>query len=164
MPLADTLLRLAEQGLFQPFWSKTILEEAQRSLEGFGHPAFIIQRRIDVMERHFPGAMLASVPGLTFSAGLPDANDEHVLETAVRSDAQAIVTSNLKHFPAKLCKEYGINFLSPDAFLVNQFDLNPDRICEILDRQASDLQNPTVTVTRLLDGLRRDAPECRASR
>ena len=158
MPLADTLLRLAEQGLFHPFWSERILDEVRHTLEGFHYPPHNIQRRIHVMEEHFPEAMVRKVPGLTFSAGLPDPDDEHVLETAVRSDAQAIVTSNIKHFPADLCSEYDIDVMSPDDFLVSQFDLNPGFICEILDRQARDLRSSAVTLLRLLDGLRRDAP------
>jgi hypothetical protein len=59
------------------------------------------------------------------------------MAAAVQAHAQVIVTSNLKHFLVELLAPYEIDVQSPDDFLVHQFHLNPDRMLDILDTQAS---------------------------
>lgn len=39
--------------------------------------------------------------------------------------ADCIVTSNLKHFPAAVLLQYGIEAVDPDTFIINQWDLDP---------------------------------------
>lgn len=46
---------------------------------------------------------------------LPDPGDRHVLAAAIRTGAQVVVTSNLKHFPAADLRQWGIEAKSPDA-------------------------------------------------
>jgi hypothetical protein len=52
----------------------------------------------------------------------------------------------------------GIEAQSPDAFLSNLFDLDPDTFTEMLRDQAIDLQKPPVTLDQLLKRLARAAP------
>ena len=42
--LADTLLRVAEKGLYRPLWSDRILAEAQQAIEEI-HPGIDVQKR-----------------------------------------------------------------------------------------------------------------------
>jgi hypothetical protein len=42
-----------------------------------------------------------------------------VLAAAVASDAQAIVTLNLRHFPDEACEPFAVEPLHPDEFLLN---------------------------------------------
>jgi hypothetical protein len=58
MPIADTLLRLAEHDppFFAPKWSRDILDETGRTLVKFGYSAAQAKRRIDVMQEAFPEA------------------------------------------------------------------------------------------------------------
>jgi hypothetical protein len=60
MPVADTLLRLAEEPAFYvPRWSRDILEELRRTLIGrFGYTKEQADRRITMMDRAFPEAMV----------------------------------------------------------------------------------------------------------
>jgi hypothetical protein len=69
MPLADTLLRLAEESFFVPKWSAEILHEVGTTLAKFGYSVQQIERRTaairtgaDVIvsnnKRHFPKALL----------------------------------------------------------------------------------------------------------
>ena len=82
----------------------------------------------------YPVGLLEGVPHL------PDLNDRHVVAVAIAARAEVIVTANLKDFPPELLEPYGILVQHPDDFLVHQFHLDPDRIVEILDTQASAIQ------------------------
>lgn len=159
MPLADTLLRLAEQGFYHPFWSEKILEETVRALGRMGHARENAEWRVNLMRAHFPEAMVTRADDIQFSPGLPDPDDEHVLAVAVTSEAQAIITINLRDFPTDVCARHDIEVLHPDEFLVSLFDLAPDVVCNVIVEQSRDLQNPAVPVWRLVAGLKRDAPE-----
>jgi hypothetical protein len=66
-----------------------------------------------------------------------DKKDRHVLAAAVRAGAHAILTENVKHFPAKSVEPYDIDVLTPDQFLAHQFHLNPDLLEEKLRGQAA---------------------------
>lgn len=158
MPLADTLLRFAERGTYQPIWSDVILSEVERAIVGLGYEPAIARRRTQVMRDYFPEAMASCVEEATTVAGLPDPDDEHVLAAARISNAEAIVTSNLAHFPVSVCSSFDVDVLSPDDFLAMQFDTDPEIACRIITEQAHDLRDPPVPVSALLGGLRREAP------
>ncbi len=53
--LADTLLRLAEKGLYRPLWSDRILAEAQEATEEI-HPGIDISKRFTSMREAFGDA------------------------------------------------------------------------------------------------------------
>ena len=99
MPLADILLRLAAQGLYQHKWSETIMLEVSRTLrESFGLSAAKAQYREKEIRRHFSEAWVEGfdklIPKMTNHP-----KDRHVLAAAVRAKAQIIVTYNGKDFP-----------------------------------------------------------------
>jgi len=138
MPLCDTLLRLAEHPAFyRPLWSMEILQEVGDVLEKrlcYTHEQR--ERRIAAMNKAFPEAVV-QIPAKLDSFDCPDANDRHVLAAAVRGQANAIVTSNTKHFPEACIEEYGLLCQSPDDFLIHQFYLNPPLVIDKLDQQAA---------------------------
>jgi hypothetical protein len=74
----------------------------------------------------------------------------------VKAGAQVIITANLKDFTPL---PDGIEAQSPDEFLCNLFDLDPEGFTEMLREQAADLQKPPVTFEELLDRLARPAPD-----
>ena len=63
----------------------------------------------------------------TLEAGLelPDENDRHVLAAAIRSGADAIVTTNLRDFPLIEASKYDVEVLHPDDFLHFQSPISP---------------------------------------
>ncbi len=71
--------------------------------------------------------------------GIPDADDRHVLAAAIRGDANAIVTFNTRDFPADCLGQYDIVCQTPDEFLVDQFQLDPQLVFDKLDEQASNI-------------------------
>ena len=55
--LADTLLRVAERGMFRPLWSSRILLEAQTAIEEI-HPGIDVGKRFASMREAFGDAMV----------------------------------------------------------------------------------------------------------
>lgn len=95
--LCDTLLSIAEEGLFQPLWSVDILTELRRNFLAYGIAEAAVERRIGHMMDHFPGSTLDGyqelVPAMT-----NDPKDRHVLAAAVHGSAELIVTENVRDF------------------------------------------------------------------
>ena len=154
--LRDTLLRAAAEGFFQLYWSEEILDEVTRNL--------VRKARIaDEQATHLRTAMTNAFPESEVIGykELIDAmpnhpKDRHVAAVAVKIGAQVIVTRNLKDF---VTLPEGIEAQSPDAFLCNLFDLNPDGMVEIIHAQAKALKNPSRTLRELLGGLANTVPE-----
>lgn len=154
--LRDTLLRAAAAGFYQVRWSSQILDEMTRNLVSTGTmPEEKANRLRAIMTRQFPEAEISGHEHLIASMKNHE-KDRHVVAAAVKAGAQVITTSNLKHF-AELPE--GIEAQSPDAFLCDLFDLDPDGFVELLREQAGDLINPPMTFDELLGRLSRVAPD-----
>lgn len=154
--LRDTLLRAAAEGFFQLRWSAQILDETERNLVSSktttAEQATKLRKR---MESFFPEALVTGHEPL--AAGMPNQEkDRHVAAAAVKAGAQVVVTSNLKDF-TKLPE--GLEAQSPDEFLCNLFDLNPQSFVQLLRQQADDLKNPPWTFEELLERLAKIAPD-----
>jgi predicted nucleic acid-binding protein len=155
--LRDTLLRLAERGFYRPYWSTEILGEVERSLtEKLEVSERSAMRLIEDIRSHFPEAMIDGSDGI--KPELPDPQDEHVLATAIRSEAQAIVTLNTRHFPHDICRRFDIEPLHPDDFLVYQFDLAPDMVRNIIYVQAGETATPALGLSKVINQMRIFAP------
>jgi hypothetical protein len=141
MPLADTLLRLAEESFFVPKWSAVILHEVGTTLAKFGYSAHQIERRTAAMNLSFEDALITGyedlVPGMR-----NDPKDRHVLAAAIKTGADVIVSNNKRHFPKALLNQYGLECFTGDEFLVGQYHLNTDAFMEVLRRQAATLGRP----------------------
>ncbi len=64
-----------------------------------------------------------------------DPDDRHVL-AAVHAGAHAIATENVKHFPAESLSPHGIELMTADDFLVNQFHLDTNSVIAKLEAQT----------------------------
>jgi predicted nucleic acid-binding protein len=153
----DTLLRLAEEPrLYIPLWSEEILEEAARTLNGpnFGLTAVQVDRLMGRLHSAFPEANIEGYEHL-ISAMLNDAGDRHVLAAAAKSGAHAIVTFNIRHFPASAADPFGVVVQRPDDFLIHQFHLAPELVVERLYQQADAIRT---TIGHIMDRLELVAP------
>jgi len=139
MPVADTLLRLAEEPAFYiPKWSGHIFDELRRTLLGkWGFSQAQVDRRISAMATWFPEAMVTGYEDLIASM-TNDLKDRHVLAAAVKAGSHAIVTNNVRHFPKESLAPYGLDCLTADEFLTHQYHLNPDAFIGVLEEQARD--------------------------
>ncbi len=152
--LRDTLLRLAERGLYRAQWSDDILNELERNLAESGVAPLAVSRLVEQMQRAFPDARifgyLALIPTMTC-----DEKDRHVLAAAVRADVAAIVTFNVRDFPEDSVDPFQIEVIDPDAFLLDQLDLSPRAVLEELELQAAANRREPKPVAALLDALAR---------
>lgn len=137
--LSDLLLRLGEVELFDPLWSADILTEVRH------HVPPGAQGRIDRMARAFPLARVEGHDGL-IPAMTNDKKDRHVLAAAVHGGGALIVTANLKDFPAAALEPYGIQAVHPDAFLLDQLDLDPTRVLGVLADQRTAYTRPELSI------------------
>lgn len=151
MPLADTLLRMAEAPrLYLPRWSDLIMDEVTRNLIGkWGMPIDQARRREGEIRRHFPEARVEGFQPL-IDAMTNDPGDRHVLAAAVRSDAELIVTYNRRHFPADAVQPWEIEVQSPSTFLRGLYDLEPGLFVRKLCEQAEAIGVPLERVLRSL--------------
>jgi hypothetical protein len=115
---------------------------------------------VDVMQRAFEDAEVSEAAIASLEpAMLNEPADRHVLAAAVASDAEAIVTSNIRHFPAAACGPFGIEVVHPDAFLCELHERAPAKTRVVLTEQASALSRPPLTETEVLDRLTATVPE-----
>lgn len=129
LTLRDTVLRAAASDFFQLRWSKDILDEMERNLVSTGTMTADKATKLRTqMEQFFPEAMVTGYEPL-IGAMQNDAKDRHVVAAAVKAGAQVVTTSNLKDFKPL---PDGIEAQSPDEFLCNLFDLDPDGFVEML--------------------------------
>ncbi len=155
--LADTLLRIAERGLYRPLWSDRILAEAADAVIEI-HPDIapeLIYKRFAAMRSTFEDAGVEGWEALEATVALPDPNDRHVLAAALRGRADTIVTANVRDFPAEIVEPLGIDVVHPDAFLLDQLDLAPRIVLEVLSEQAAHTRRPALTPIDLVARLRR---------
>lgn len=109
-----------------------------------------------------PGATVKGYHKLIPKLILPDPDDRHVLAAAIQSKSRIVVTNNLRDFPAEILGRLEIKAQSPDDFVLELFDLSPDRVWEAAENHRLSLKNPSKTVPEYLhilesQGLKRSA-------
>ena len=159
--LRDTLLRAAEAGLYEPYWSATTLEEVERALRTrilHAQPARDerVGRLLRALREAFPAATVPEDAAL-LARLTNDPKDRHVLAVAVQRGARLIVTANLRDFPADALALYRIAARSPDQFLRGLLRRHPARLLDVLAEQGAALRQPR-TLDAILATLAQHAP------
>ncbi|MFF2330130.1 MULTISPECIES: putative toxin-antitoxin system toxin component, PIN family [unclassified Streptomyces] len=149
--LRDTLLRLAEAELYEPLWSADILEELRRNLAE-KVASTTAKKVVETMARAFPCSSVTGYAGLV-PVMTNEPKDRHVLAAAVCGQAHAVVTLNVRDFPASAADPYEVEVLHPDDFLLDMLDLAPVDVSSVLRRQAAGYQRDPRDLHGLLDRL-----------
>jgi predicted nucleic acid-binding protein len=136
----------------QALWSASVLDELERNLLERGLAKEAVTYRISEMRRAFPDAEVRGYESLVESMTC-DPKDRHVLAAAVRSDAEVLVTFNIRDFPDSSVAAYDITIVDPDDFLLDQLDLYPGSTIAALRDQASSYTAPAMSVEDLLGRL-----------
>lgn len=113
--LRDLILALAARGLFAPLWSAGIAAEWLHlaTREGETSVAAVLER----MARRWPQGQAPD--GEAAHLDLPDPGDRHVLAAAIAGGAGAILTFNIRDFPARTLALHGLRAVSPDDFVMD---------------------------------------------
>lgn len=158
--LRDTILSIAEAGLYRPLWSTDVLEELERNLRRRGAAEHQLRHLRAQMGSVFPEAEVTGYRDLV-DAMTNDPKDRHVLAAAVRGGAEVLVTENLKDFPASSVECYDIEVVHQDEFLLDQLALAPRAVHTALRTQVSRYRRSPRSVAELLDILANDGHACR---
>ncbi len=156
--LRDTLLRFGERELFTPLWSQDILKELCRSLADSGIGSTARAHLISQMHFAFPEAAVTEYRPLIDSLDC-DPKDRHVLAAAVRADAGALVTFNIRDFPPGSVNRFAIDVIHPSEFLLDLLDLAPRLVINELELQAKSNRQQPRTLADLLNALSRSGVE-----
>ena len=149
--MREILIGCASARLFEPQWSERIIEEWLHAAEKLGGGArAIAAAEAAVMKDQFPEAMVGAqtLPDIW----LPDANDIHVLETAINGAAPGLLTVNTKDFPLRILRDYDLGRFHPDPFLVSLAQEHSDvvRIAQAVQQKAETISGRPQTLRSLL--------------
>lgn len=155
-PLRDALMRLALTDLFKAHWTDHIHDEwITALLRNKKYSRDKLLRARELMDRHVRDAKVYSYEPLIEGLDLPDPDDRHVLAAAIRCNASGIVTFNLKDFPAASLRQFDIEAIHPDEFILYQIDMAPTACCRAFQAQRSALINPPLSVEDFLATLQK---------
>ena len=156
MPLCDTILRAAEQNLYRIVLSQKILEDATRNMviKGRLKPDREQYYQQQILNA-FPDRIVEAPPNLT-ELMTNAMSDRHVTATAIASNANYVVTFNLRDFPSTSLVKYDLEAIHPDRFLELLCDRwGDERLYRLICQQSNALQNPPISPELLLNKLAR---------
>ncbi len=156
--LRDLLIRIAQAGLVQAKWTSEILDETFAAL-GQRLPDVDQAKWLTLRERMThtirDGLVVDYEPLIEVVSGLPDPNDRHVVAAAIKSKAQVIVTANIKDFPDSALATRNVEAKHPDAFIMDQINLDSRAVYSAVQQIADSWKNPPGTIGDVLASLAR---------
>lgn len=132
--LRGILIGAAKAGFLTPIWSERILEEwARAALRTHGPEGESMARaEIALLRAEWPKA-LVGIETERDLPELPDKNDQHVLAACVSSNADSLITHNLRDFPTRKLSPLGIAPQHPDPVMLRFWQDNPEPILTLID-------------------------------
>ena len=97
--IRDLLFWFAHYDLYTPKWSAHIFDEWKEVMIRKGVSEQEANKRTNIANLAFPDALVLNYDGIINQLNLPDEKDRHVLAAAIKTNANVIVTNNLKDFP-----------------------------------------------------------------
>ncbi len=152
----DLLFWFAHFDLFTPKWSKHIFDEWRDVMSRKGIKYDEIHKRLRLPHAAFPDALVENYESLISGLELPDEKDRHVLAAAIKTNANVIVTNNLKDFPNDYLSTFGLTAKSADDFITDIIDLNQDKAVEAFKMLVLNRRNPDLDEFQVLDLLRKN--------
>ncbi len=125
--LRNLLVQCAVDRLIEARWTDEIHDEWIRNLVA-NNPGLSIPRlrqTRDLMKSVLPAADVTGYQQHIATITLPDPGDRHVVAAGIAAGASAIVTWNLRHFPAQELAKHGLIKQTPDALLMDLYGANP---------------------------------------
>jgi PIN domain len=157
--LRNIVVQVAVDRLVEARWADAIHDEWIRNLT-VDAPAIPIERLYAtrrLMNDALPMATVSGheehIPKVT----LPDPYDRHVVAAGIAAKATLILTWNLRHFPEKELKKFGLRRMNPDEFLSGLFDKALDLVIGSLANARQNLSKTRVSASdfiRILENQR----------
>lgn len=152
--IRDLLFWFAYYDMFTPKWSEHIFDEWKDVMLRKGVNEEEVTKRAQRANTAFPDALVKNYSGLIESLELPDPKDRHVLAAAIKTNANVIVTNNIKHFPKDYLASFGLTAKTADDFLTDIIDLNPEQAVKAFKELVLNRRNPDLDAFQVLDILR----------
>jgi predicted nucleic acid-binding protein len=155
--LRDLLLTISVHGAYAARWTDQIQNEWVRNLlaKRPDLSATALARTVSLMNAAVDDCRITRFEHLIPSLTLPDPDDRHVLAAAIASNADAIVTFNLKDFPEAVAGKHQVKILHPDDFLIDLYGRDPatflaaNKVCRMR------MKNPPKTASEQMEALER---------
>jgi len=145
--LRNIVVQAAVDRLVEARWTDAIHDEWIRNLVA-GAPAIPsdrLQATRRLMNEALPMAMVSEYEHHVPTVKLPDPNDRHVAAAGIEANASVILTWNLRHFPARELKKFGLRAETPDALLSSLYDEVPDLIVGSLANARRNLKRSQIS-------------------
>jgi predicted nucleic acid-binding protein len=152
----NLILTLAQWEFFRLRWSDQILGETERAIAGMFTRKGDLQavekaaRSRRAMEQAFEDALVSDYAFYLPICQGADPDDAHVIAAALKTQAQVIVTDNLKHFPPTLLEPLGLEARSADTFIADTIALDLGKAVAAIRAMRQRLNRPTMTASDLL--------------
>ncbi|MFS4455187.1 hypothetical protein [Maribacter sp. 2304DJ31-5] len=115
-----------------------------------------IKKRTNRANLAFPDAFVSNYEPLIKTLTLPDLKDRHVMAAAIKTNANVIITNNLKDFPKEYLATFGLSVKSADDFITDIIDLNHEKVVEAFRKLVLNRRNPDLDEFQVLDILRKN--------
>ncbi|HEY4965312.1 MAG TPA: PIN domain-containing protein [Puia sp.] len=152
--IRDILFWFAHYDLYTPKWSEHIFDEWKKVMKEKGVSEEQANIRTEKANSAFPDALVQNYQGLIEHVELPDEDDRHVLAAAIKTNANLIVTNNIKDFPKQYLQSFSLNAKTADDFLTDIIDLNPEHAIAAFKEMVLNKKNPRLDEFEVLDQLR----------
>ena len=152
--IRDILFWFAHYDLYIPKWSEHIFDEWKKVMKEKGVSEEEANKRIAKANLAFPDALVKNYKGLIDHLKLPDVDDCHVLAAAIKTNANLIVTNNIKDFPEQYLQSFSLNAKTADDFLTDIIDLNQEQAIAAFKEMVLNKKNPKQDEFEVLNQLR----------
>lgn len=152
----DLLFWFAYFKLYTPKWSKHIFDEWEEVMRRKNVSEEEIVKRIGWANKIFPDALVKNYELLIDTLNLPDEKDKHVLAAAIKTNANLIVTNNLKDFPPEYLANFGLSAVNADNFIADTIDLNQGEAKQAFRKMVLNRTNPDLDEFEILNRLRKN--------
>lgn len=152
--IRDLLFWFAYYDLYTPKWSLHIFSEWKSVMKKKGVSEEEASKRVEKANLAFPDALVLNYGSLIENLKLPDEKDCHVLAAAIKTNADIIVTNNIKDFPPEYLETFGLKATTADDFLTDIIDLNHEKAIAAFKEMVLNKKNPRLDEYEVLNQLR----------
>lgn len=152
--IRDILFWFAYYDLYTPKWSEHIFDEWKNVMKEKGVSEDEANKRTEKANAAFPDALVKNYKSLIEHLKLPDEDDRHILAAAIKTNANLIVTNNIKDFPEAYLQSFGLSAKTADDFLTDIIDLNQEQAIAAFKEMVLNKKNPKMDEFDVLNQLR----------